>query len=72
MYLKELIKLRKYTYSQVANYVGIDKYQLCKIANYVCLPTPHQLQLICNFLKCKPCDIYKKSEITFKTTLKAD
>lgn len=66
MKLKEQITSQGLTYRQVAKAVGIDKYQLSKFANYVCLPTPEQANSLCNVLNCNILDIYNKKELTFK------
>ncbi len=66
MRLKEQIINQGLTYKQVAQAVGIDKYQLSKFANYVCLPTPEQANSLCNVLNCNILDIYNKKELTFK------
>lgn len=63
MLLKELLARQGKQQNDLAKYLNLDKEQISKIANYVCLPTPEQARLICEFLNCNILDIYNKKEI---------
>lgn len=63
MLLKEILKSRNIEQQELAEKTNIDKWQISKIVNYRCLPTPEQATKICEYLDCNILDIYNKNEI---------
>lgn len=63
MLLKEILKNKNLEQQELAQKIDIDKYQISKITNYKCLPTPQQAEKICEILDCNILDIYNKNEI---------
>lgn len=65
MKLKERRIALGYTAMDVADQVGYTKPQMSYVENFVLIPTPSDMQIICNFLKCKVYDIYSAKELEF-------
>lgn len=63
MLLKEILKNKNIEQQELSDKTNIDKWQISKICNYKCLPTPEQAYKICDVLDCNILDIYNKSEI---------
>ena len=63
MLLKEILNNKNMEQQELADKTNIDKWQISKITNYKCLPTPEQAYKICCALECNILDIYNKSEI---------
>lgn len=64
--LKEYLESHGIQQKELAKILNIDKYQMSKIANHKCMPTPAQAQAIVNYLKCNVNEIFPKDYINFK------
>lgn len=64
--LKEYLKEHNIQQKELAKVLNIDKYQMSKIANHICLPTPEQAKIIIDYLHCDAKLIFPQDFVNFK------
>ena len=64
--LKEYLEKHGIQQKELAKVLNIDKYQMSKIANHRCMPTPEQAKAITEYLQCDVKEIFPANFVTFK------